>query len=257
MPDHIQPPGHTPVGIDIGGTKLLMVVYGDEGQQVYRFSTGKGAGPETLLGHVLPLLEGLESPVIGVAIPGMVDAAGRVRDCDVLPGLVGWEPARWLPNVKAVVNDGEAALEVVAAGAGADATVAAIGIGTGIAAAFQVAGRRLRRYRPYAAELGFARYGASMTFDEAASGATVAADPGKVAEAAEAFGAALVTVLHLMHPEVIGLYGGTLKWPGYLEGALAAYERRGHPLLRGQCRVEVLPEADLVVAKGAMFAACS
>lgn len=245
----------TRVGIDIGGTKLLVVAETAAGRQVWRFPTGKDAGPETLLGHIRPLLAEWVNPVIGVAIPGMVDAAGCVQDCDVLPGLVGWEPARWLPNVKAVVNDGEAALETVAAGRDPDATVAVVGVGTGIAAAFQVAGRRLRQYRPYAAELGFAPYGPAMTFDEAASGATVAADPGRLAGAAEAFGAALVTVLHLIHPEAIGLYGGTLRWPGYVEGALAAYERRGHPVLRSQCRVDVLPEADLVVARGALLAA--
>ncbi len=246
----------TRVGIDIGGTKLLVVAETGAGsRQVWRFPTGPGAGPETLLAHVRPLLEECVDPVIGVAIPGMVDAAGRVRDCDVLPKLVGWEPARWLPNVKAVINDGEAALVTVTQGRGPDATVAAIGVGTGIAAAFQVAGRRLRQYRPYAGELGFAPYGPAMTFDEAASGATVAANPEQVAQAAEAFGAALATVLHVLHPEVIGLYGGTLQWPGYVEGALAAYERRGHPLLRAHCQVEVLPEQDLVVAKGAILAA--
>ena len=83
----------------------------------------------------------------------------------------------------------------------------------------------------------------------------MSANPAGVAQAAEAFGAALATVLHLLHPEVIGLYGGTLLWPGYVEGALAAYERRGHPLLRAHCRVEVLPEPDLVVARGAILAA--
>jgi|JI10StandDraft_1071094.scaffolds.fasta_scaffold367764_2 glucokinase len=254
MPDLHSPPGRTHVGIDIGGTKLLVLICTHNERQTFRFPTGPAAGPEAILAHIQPLLAQWPDPTIGIAIPGIVDAAGRVQDCDVLPKLAGWQPAASLPNVKAVLNDGEAALETVAAGHGPDATVAAIGIGTGIAAAFQIAGRRLRRYRPYAGELGFAPYGATQTFDEAASGATVAANPAGLAQAAEAFGASLVTVLHLIHPEAIGLYGGTLKWPGYTEGALAAYERRAHPLLKQHCRVEVLPDPDLVVAKGAILA---
>jgi predicted NBD/HSP70 family sugar kinase len=266
------PAGTTRIGVDLGGTKMLVIVDSNGRHDVFRFDTGPAASLETIRAQMLAVVARYSQPCIGIAIPGIVDSQGTVQDCDVLPRLAGWNPMRDIPGVAAVCNDGEAALATTAEGEAPDATVAAIGCGTGIAAAFQVAGRRLRQYRPYSGELGFAPFGRDGSFDDHASGAALlrrlqgtgaeiaarleARDEASlhaVQAAGEAFGLSLVTVLHMLHPSRIGLYGGTLRYAGYLDAAFAAFERFGHPLLRASCRVGLLDEPDFAVAHGAIL----
>lgn len=257
-------------GIDLGGTKML-VIYGD---RVWRFPTGVEAGPETIAAHWRSVQAELPSGVRpALAVPGLVDAAGVVADCDVLPRLVGWDPGREL-DAAAVLNDGEAALEAVAAEEPPEAVVVAVGCGTGLVAAVRVAGQSLRSWRPWAGELGLAPWGETGTFDSHASGAALLretalgaaaltaalerAEPGAVQavrRAGEAFGAALATLVQVIHPERIGLYGGTLRYPGYLEAAFNALERRTHPLMLAQCRVAMAANPELAVAQGARLRA--
>lgn len=263
------------LGIDIGGTKMLVLAKTANTLRQWTFPTGPSADPGLLRGYAASVMDalGVRRPGrIGIAVPGLVDA-GVVRESDVLPRLHGWQPALDWPGA-VVLNDGEAALVRVAADEDAAATVAAIGCGTGIVAAVQVAGHRLRQSRPYAGELGYAPCGPESTFDEVASGAAILRKLGlsaaEIAErlrrnepacqdvirqAGEAFGLSVVTVIHLLHPSVIGLYGGTLRYPGYLEAALAAVDRLTHPLLRPHCRVQRIAEAEIAVALGALLAA--
>lgn len=276
MFDVVPPPGRIPIGVDVGGTKMLVVAYTDAGRRVWRFPTGVETGPEVIRGHLSAVLAELGPGIVGFAVPGIIDHDGCIQDCDVLPLLRGWNPTREIPGLltAAVLNDGEAALASAAAGEPLSATIAAIGSGTGIAAAFQIAGKRLRQHRPYAGELGLAPFGLDGTFDDQGSGASLLRRLGLTAEeiaermkrgdehciraveaAGRAFGASLVTVLHLMHPEKIGLYGGTLRFKGYVEAAMGAFQQRSHPLLRASCRVEVMTDTELVVANGALRAA--
>jgi predicted NBD/HSP70 family sugar kinase len=257
---------------------MLAIAYMGSERRVWKFATGRDAGPDLIRERITRVMDEMgarEHTVIGVAVPGLVDGSGVVQDCDVLPRLVGWRPADdWQGT--AVLNDGEAALVSVAADEPVEATVAAVGCGTGIVAALQVAGKRLRQFRPYAGELGIAPFGRQGTFDENASGSAVVRKLGLepdeivlrleqgdarcatvIREAGEAFGISLVTILHLVHPEKIGLYGGTLRYRGYVDAALAALQRLAHPLLLPLCRVEVMEEAELIVAQGALRSALS
>ena len=162
------------LGIDIGGTKMLVLAKTASGLQQWTFPTGPSADVGLLRGYAASAMEslGVTRPErVGIAIPGLVED-GVVRESDVLPGLCGWQPALDWPGA-VVLNDGEAALVRVAADEDAAATVAAIGCGTGIVAAVQVAGHRLRQSRPYAGELGYAPCGRAGTFDDVASGAAI------------------------------------------------------------------------------------
>jgi len=274
MSQLFAPEGCVHLGVDIGGTKMLVVAYTPRERLVWKFPTGVDADARVILGRLSSVVETLDAPVAGIAVPGIVDSTGSILDCDVLPKLRGWNPSNDIAGVRAVLNDGEAALHSVAEGEGAEATVAAIGSGTGIAAAFQVAGKRLRHYRPYAGELGYAPFGLAGIFDEFASGASLVAKLGTTPEtiaalldagdarcadavrsAGHAFGASLVTVLHLLHPEKIGLYGGVLRYTGYLNAAFETLQRMAHPLLRESSRIVVMPEPEYVVANGAILAA--
>ncbi len=279
MPDLIPEGGRVHIGVDIGGTKMLVLAYGAGERRSWTFPTGLGADSKVVLGHLQTVLDELacgERALAGIGVPGIVDERGRIQDCDVLPRLRGWAPARDLAIVPphGVLNDAEAALANLAATNASEATLAVVGCGTGIGFAFQAAGKRLRRYRPYAGELGYAPFGLYGTYDEHASGAALLKRTGLPAEelterleqgdeacreaargAGEALGASLAAVLHILHPEVIGLYGGALRFPGYCEAALHTLDRISHPLLRRTCRVEVLPEPEFAVAHGAMHAA--
>lgn len=263
------------LGIDIGGTKMLVLAKTSSGRRQWTFPTGRQTYPALLRSYATSVLDELgvrQAEAVGVAVPGLVDG-GVVLESDVLPHLRGWRPALDFPDA-VVLNDGEAALVRVAAGEDRAATVVAIGCGTGIVAAVQVAGHRLRQSRPYSGELGYAPCGWAGTFDEVASGAAILRILGRgageiteqlqqkdaacmetIRQAGEAFGLSVVTVIHLLHPSAVGLYGGTLRYPGYLEAAMAAVDRLTHPLLRPHCRVERIPEAEIAVALGALLAA--
>lgn len=242
----------TKLGVDIGGTKLLILA---EDGRTWRFPTGKECGPAEIEGHVRAVMAELggEEFAWGIAVPGLVGTDGSVVACDVLPRLEGWRPREVFPGA-AVMNDVDGALVGMAAGERPDATIAVVGAGTGIAAAIQVGGVRLRTLRPFAGELGYIPCGLGGTLDERAAGAVVARN-GNAREAGEYFGTGLVTLLHLVHPEKIGLYGGALRHPGYLEAALEVVERLALPAMRAGCRIEVLPDADLAVARGVLGAA--
>lgn len=264
------------VGIDVGGTKMLVLADAQGQRRHWKFSTGPEARPANLRRHVDQVLGelGIAQPgAIGWAVPGLIDGEGTVRDCDVLPHLVGWRPESEWPGA-AVLNDGEAALVTAAADEPQDAIVAVVGCGTGIVAAVQVAGISLRRCRPYAGELGYAPCGSAGTLDQLAAGAAIVGRLGLnppeilarleqhdatcqqvIREAGEVFGLSLATVLQLLHPNKIAVYGGTLRYPGYWEAALEALRRVAHPAMLAGCRVERMPQAEFAVAEGALRAA--
>ncbi len=244
-----------PIGVDLGGAKLLVLAGTPAGERSWKFSTGPGFTPADFTAHLATILAELAPAevVCGIAVPGLVAADGAIGPCDVLPLFTGWRP-----SAAAVLNDGQAALTAYAANAAPDATVAIVGSGTAIAAAIQVAGRRI---------------GPQSILDDVASGVALLArlnlTAAELAEslsrhdtvtiaavrsAGDAFGAGLATLINLLRPERIGLYGGTLSYRGYLTAALSAVERRAVPALRSTCRVELAPQPELIVARGALLA---
>jgi glucokinase len=254
-----------PLGVDLGGTKLLLLAETPAGERTWKFPTGRDFTPDQFDAHLATVLAELAPAevTLGIAVPGLVNADGVVGPCDVLPLLNGWKP-----TAAALLNDGQAALTAYAANAAPGATLAIVGSGTAIAAAIQVAG-----HRPPATELGYVPYGPQGTLDDAASGVALLArlgltaaelterlsrhDPTGVAAiraAGDAFGAGLATLIHLFRPERIGLYGGTLSYRGYLTAALSAVDRRTLPALRSACRVELVPQPELIAARGALLA---
>ena len=257
---------------------MLVVAWSAAGIKSWRFATGIEFGPAGIAANLSLVLRelGSDEVVAGMAVPGLVDLDSTVIACDVLPKLAGWNPVSdgvgVVPGV--VLNDGDAALVAVADGMAADATVAAVGSGTAIAGALQVRGVRLRRFRPFAGELGYVPFGKDGKLDDHAAGYALLKKLGMQPEeitaglergdctvmeavrlAGEAFGVALTTLVNLVHPEKIGLYGGTLGYPGYLEAAMATVERLAVPEMLASCRIEVVEDPHLVVARGVMLEA--
>lgn len=270
----------TAVGVDIGGTKLLIKA----GARVARHPTGPGADAALIEDLLRAQLRDWDSApsALGIAVPGLVDRAGRVAQSAVLPGLDGWDPRAALRDVCdriAVLNDAEAALVAEAQDLPPEATVALVMAGTAIGAAFRVDGRPLRGASGWAGELGFwpvRAGGETLRLDELAGGRHIAAslgidgaqlaelarrgDPralGAVRAGGEALGLALAGVVNLFNPQRLVLGGGSLELPGYEAAARAALERAALPRLLADCAVRRAGGGAEVVACGALLAAAA
>ena len=267
------------VGVDIGGTKALLLAFqGAEVVSERRVATGKPFAGAQLDQEIAAFLATLPSaPVsVGVAVPGIVDALQRVEACDVLPGLDGW--ALSLPGARtAVLNDTAAALIAAREDFEPTATAALVMVGTAIGAAFQMNGVVARGAKGWAGEFGYVPVQTAngvRTLDEVAGGAALLEHCGLsaaelaarlaagdahaqalVAEAGQALGLGLATLVNLLNPDLIVLGGGTLAYAGYVESALERARAHSFPALWQCCRIVVSPHGERLVARGAASAA--
>ena len=264
-------------GADLGGTKLLLLAESEEGRVTCRVPTGRGFDPAALETAIAAFLAGLPVPAssFGLSFPGLVDAAGTVAACDVLPRFVGWRIPTGLAH--AVVNDGDAALIAEARHHAPGTTLAVIVVGTGIGAAFQGAAGRIVGAHGWAGELGsipLSTGTGARTLDELASGQALLEGAGcgfeellarvragepravdAVREAGAALGLGIATVIHLLDPSAIALGGGVLALPGYLDAALGSARARTLPSMWDGCVVAPLRDGDQAAAIGAALAA--
>ncbi len=264
------------VGIDIGGTKMLLLAQGKNFRSRVQLATGiefAGVDAETAIIEFIQTLP--TAPIsLGIAIPGLVSAIGTVIACDVLPQLALWAPARKLQSIcpVAALNDAEAALVQVISDLQPQTIAAVVMVGTGIGAAIAIDGQILRGAKGWAGELGSIPLGMDgTTLDRSASGAAilhqldldldslialVAANDPTALQAIEhsgtALGLGLATLINLFNPEAIVLAGGTLRWQGYLAAAVQSAQRHSLPDLWAACQLQTSPHEDDLVCLGAM-----
>ena len=268
------------VGVDLGGTKALFV----SGPHAMRFDTGPSFTPEDFAALLESFIAttGLRPARVGIGVPGLVDAAGRVAACDVLPALAGWRPAAALAALGCpvvVVNDVAAALLEELHDAPRGVTAGVVMIGTAIGAAFLAHGTPLRGTSGWAGELGYFPCGvgpAAKRLDEVAGGAAMAARrgvaPAKLAELAlageseslavieeggSALGAGLAAVVNLLNPSHLALGGGAVDLAGYWQAAERAARQHSIAALWNDCRMVRVTAGDRVVALGALRAAAA
>ena len=267
----------TAVGIDLGGTKLLMVA-GVEGQrEVKHLPTGIEFDRDALHSALKEFLAGLPARPgsIGIAIPGLVSEQGRVIACDVLPKIEGLEAAAFAYAGCPVrlINDAEAALVEESSALHPQATSAILMVGTGIGMAFKMNGSICRGSRGWAGELGkipLSTQAGVQTLDDLASGAGILARLGGspetttrrlyagdveavrvIQEAGFALGLGLASVINLLNPERVILGGGTLNYPGYYPAAITCAEQYAMPDLWKACELRRPRDEKLVAALGA------
>ncbi|PSB44055.1 ROK family protein [Chamaesiphon polymorphus] len=261
------------VGIDIGGTKMLAIARSSDIHARSQITTGKDFSADDAQKAIDRFIHTLSTPPdsIGIAVPGLVDPHGVVIACDVLPQLVGWQPAIALASICKVnvLNDAEAALMQVVSNIQPQAVAAVVMVGTGIGAAIYAHGMVLRGANGWAGELGSIPI-EGKTLDAQASGAAILQELGvdidrlsdlvaagdsralqAIEQAGSKFGLGLATLINLLNPEAIVLAGGTLRWQGYLEAALESVERHSLDDLRAVCSIEVSPHGGDLVALGA------
>ncbi|GIF67585.1 hypothetical protein Ais01nite_56200 [Asanoa ishikariensis] len=281
------------VGVDIGGTKMLLVA-GLPGGSLVRSSrvpTGPSTSSREIEAHIREFAGSLPGPVgaLGIAVPGLVDR-GRVEISDVLPRLGGWRPGDLLGVPQVLVNDIRAALAHTSRTLPADATAAVLVAGTAIGMAWMAEGRVVNGVSGWAGEIGSipvpvpvpvvglgegrAPGGGVRRLDEVAGGAAILGATGltpdevhaalrvgdprvgaAVSAAGEAFGRAIATVVNLLNPQAIVLAGGTLDYAGYLPAALRAAEEFALPQLWRVCGVRQAEDAGNVVVLGALHLA--
>jgi predicted NBD/HSP70 family sugar kinase len=265
----------TTIGVDLGGTKLLMVA----GAQQLRIQTGASFSSIDLENHLRDFIQRLDvrPSGIGIAIPGLVDSTGCIQVCDVLPGIVGWNPVEALADVGCsikVVNDVNAALAEEFHDAPSKVTGGVIMVGTAVGAAFVIDGLPLVGTSGWAGELGYIPIsinGEVKRLDELAGGAFIAGRLGldahtlgeraqsgdesvllAIREGGYALGLAIATVINLLNPSRIALGGGTLELKGYEDSAYMAAKQFSLPELWQNCRLLRVKAGDTVVALGAM-----
>jgi glucokinase len=273
------------VGIDIGGTKMLLIATDDKCDRIERcdrFATGQDFTPVQAEAMIAEFVGSLPQPPasVGIAVPGLVDGtSGRVIACDVLPQIVGWLPTVKIDRLR-IVNDAEAALIKTIACSDSTATTVVIMVGTGIGASLYVNGDVLRGAKGWAGELGSIPIGTEnngvTTLDRSASGAAILARFGGdaetlieaiedrdaaalkiVSDAGWALGLGIATVINIFNPDLIVLAGGTLAWSGYVEAASSSAAQLSLPDLWMATKLQISPHGSNLVALGAAVAGVS
>jgi glucokinase len=263
------------IGIDLGGTKMLLLAQNGNVRSRLQITTGDRFSGADGSAEIAKFIQTLPTPPtsIGIAVPGLVNPVGIVIACDVLPRLVGWRPSADLASICPVkiLNDAEAALVQVVDDLQPQTVAIVVMVGTGIGAAICVNGRVLRGANGWAGELGSIPIDGD-TLDRQASGAAilqrleldrlitlvVAQDSialQSIHRAGKALGMGLATLINLFNPEAIVLAGGTFRWQGYLEAALQSAEQHSLPDLWATCRIQTSPHGDELVGLGAMRSA--
>ncbi|MGK4584046.1 ROK family protein [Kitasatospora sp. HPMI-4] len=265
------------VGVDVGGTKVLMLAEGPEleGALTRRVATGPATTPDRIETAVRAFLADheLRPTAMGIAVPGLVED-GRVKVSDVLPRLAGWTgtAADWGPSL--LVNDIRCALAQETAHFPRSATAAVVVCGTAVGSAYLSEGRVLRGARGWAGEIGSLPVPGAQgvrRLDELAGGAAIVRAAGLPPErvhaaladgnrriedivhaAGEVFGLALASLVNILNPDAIRVAGGTLGYRGYWDAALATARTHALPELWHSCTVDQIRDPDLVVARGAI-----
>ncbi|AIA00533.1 ROK family protein [Streptomyces noursei] len=265
------------VGIDIGGTKLLMIAQktGHDEPLIHRVATGPATTPDDIEAALQKFLteHHLTPSYVGVAAPGLVED-GRVAVCDVLPKLNGWRGPAGIDAPHILVNDIRSALAEEAAGLADSPTIAVLLCGTAVGSAYLHQGTVVRGCRGWAGEIGYmpvATPQGTRRLDELAGGAALVRATGLrpaqvhaalaagdatvcriVASAGEAFGLAIATLVNILNPDTVRAAGGTLNYPGYWDTAVATARTHSLPELWDSCAVERIKDPELVIARGAL-----
>lgn len=265
------------VGIDIGGTKMLMCAPYDGGYIEKKVLTGRDCPPERLLAEWEDFLAELpfQPDGVGVAVPGLVDG-DTIQLSAVLPLLAGVTASDFGKERFPVVflNDVKAAALAEAARYAPEKTVAVIMSGTGIA--LGICQNRV----PFEGGCGFAgELGYSVTdtpdgiqpFCRLAGGAAILEKAGcppeelwerlqrgeekasaLIRQAGRYFGVAVTNVIHLFNPDILVVGGSTATYPGYWEAAREMVEMYTLPDFRASCTIAKPHDEKRIVALGAM-----
>ncbi|HLR43228.1 MAG TPA: ROK family protein [Pseudogracilibacillus sp.] len=267
----------TPLGIDIGGSSMTLLVE-HEGEKFSKtIHTGKAYTPDDIKKEMIQFIQPLPFNIdcIGVAVPGLVDRNQSVVTSDVLPHISGMDADFLKINKIAtyLINDVKAAL-IQETYANKQMDTIVIMVGTGIAAGMMQNGIYTNGSKGWAGELGSIPISIGnniKSLDELASGASILArldtdartlnqllekndtHAHQIVESAGGYlGLGIATMINLFNPEKIILGGGTIQYEGYVDAALDAAEKHTLPALWNACTITKSENPKEMVARGAM-----
>ena len=262
------------IGIDLGGTKILMI----SGEKEYRSTTGIAFSKKDLEQEILSFVQenNLQPHAIGIAVPGLVQN-NEIVESDVLPNLNGWQPdtfCQGLPFSIKLFNDVQAALAEEYAEFDEDFTGGVIMVGTGIGASFITHGKLLTGANGWAGEFGYFPLlldGKIKRLDELSGGSYMArqlnisslemynlamAEDEKVISTIKKggyyLGVAIAGLINLLDPNYISIGGGTVGLPYYWEELLKGAKENTLPGIWTNGMIKKVKAGPKVVALGAM-----
>lgn len=267
------------IGVDIGGTKMLMLAQVDGKYIEHTVPTGIDCTRAYIKDELNKFITGLPFKVegIGIALPGLVVGQDRLQVSDVLPGLNGVTASYFSQNIFDVkfINDVKAATLTEAANHKQAHTVAVVMVGTGIAAGVAIEGKLLEGSQGFAGEIGYAYLpykGSVETLDNLSSGAAILDKAGCSAlelnkrlkegdlqaksiieEAASYFGIGLGLIIQFYNPDIIVVGGSTSTYQGYMEIAKEVASQCSLPELFDNCDIVAPEDIKRIVAKWGLF----
>lgn len=272
------------VGIDIGGTKMLMAAFDGESTFVERIETGI----DITLGEMTNAIEAfieqhnISPSTLGVAVPGLVEDCSKVVFSDVVPCLNGVSNRVFTLKGKTPVllNDVDAALYgEITNRKKLSSNIVMIMCGTGIGASFYLNGNFFHGTSGWAGELGnmvIHRDKQKGTVDLLASGAALEQKTGlkgtdilagalegdeeiltEISLAGRAMGVAVANLLNLLNPDEIVIGGGLSSLPRYFDSLKTEAESLTLPEILTTCRIQQSSFGKLIVARGAALYAAA
>lgn len=263
------------IGIDLGGTKVLIIA----GNHEEKHPTGFDFKPIQLEEIIKSFIEKyrLNPEGIAIAIPGLISRESDVLLCDVLPSFKGWNAKKALgkhsTNVSAI-NDIRAALKHEFNEHDDRLNCGVIMVGTAVGAAFLVNGKLLTGNSGWAGEFGYfplvvdgdvkridALCGGSFLAKQLGMSAKEMADLaikgdefvlGVIEKAGYHLGLGIAGLVNLFNPKVLAVGGGTARLPGYWQGIEKAAKENIIPELWDNDLLRPAKDGHKIVALGAL-----
>ncbi len=264
------------IGIDLGGTKMLVV--GEKaGTLVSRkYPTGKDIDFSDILNNFQSFITEFKiSPLsICVAIPGLVNGESVV-DCDVLPCLKGVSASQFsLVYPVKFINDVEGALIEEKKNYAGVKNLVVIMIGTGIGMSMIIDGKECQGASGFTGELGYisvmtdngptfldnvsAGAGLLTQFGDSFENFKLSIDRGEdravslIKKGALYMGLGISSVISLINPEAIIIGGGTSTYKGYFDLMIESVNEFTLPILRESTIINSCTSPGFTVVYGAL-----
>lgn len=266
----------TSIGIDLGGTKLLIATQNDINQS---YPTGPAFTPSKLVKIISQFIQQhhLTVKTIGLAVPGIVEKNNHIILSDVLPAFSNWPAGRELSQTLSasvtVINDVKAALIEQAAFLPANTSIIVVMAGTAIGSAMMIEGKIINGASGWCGELGYTPFNTAdkiVRLDEIAGGRFMAqqlnlstqqfihalANNNQAAQqivlnGGKALGMALAGLINFINPHYIAVGGGTIELPGYWDCTFETAKQLSMPAPWEACQLKKINNHK-VVALGAL-----
>lgn len=270
----------TSVGVDIGGTKMLMHSVINTKVFTKKMFTGMHISVSQIESEIVGFIKTLPADVqsIGIAIPGLVDKnSNSVRDSDVIPGLNGWAGKGLIAKGYSILflNDISAGLLSECYNEETEQPVLLVMSGTGIGAAIQIGKDQYFGANGWSGELGkmiIMNGDEPKSLDEMASGARLLNKTQlnlelfidkyeksdekiikDIRESGKVLGIGLANAVHFFDPGVLILGGGMFRFDEYWEGATESLFQYLPAYYQERLVVRKTKDGELTVAKGAFL----